>query len=187
MRGLRFFTSGSSVPEGNWLDDPQTFPTWEACGDLGIAVDAQVRITGLDKVRNMLERYPEINIILDHLAFPRVDDGPPYEAMKEMLALSKFSNLYLKCSENNIRSAESGASTSRDFFSTLIRDFGANRIMWGSNYPASAHEPPVSYKEIVDHAREALAFLPSADRDLILGGTARNLYPDLKGEKARVG
>jgi predicted TIM-barrel fold metal-dependent hydrolase len=51
--------------------------------------------------------------------------------------------------------------------------FGANRIAWGSNYPAQ----PGPLTELVALALRELAFLPAAERTAILGATALRLYP----------
>lgn len=82
MRGVRLFCiSGVGIgepagPEPRWLDDPRTYPTWERAEQLGIPVDVQVAASGLDMVRNMLDRYPRIKVILGHLAGPSLRRRP---------------------------------------------------------------------------------------------------------------
>ena len=56
-----------------------------------------------------------------------------------------------------------------------VKEFGANRIMWGSNFPAA--KPPLP--ELVALARNALSFLPQQDQDWIFFKTAQTLYPAL--------
>jgi predicted TIM-barrel fold metal-dependent hydrolase len=182
MRGLRLFTVGSVLEAERWLDDPRTFPTWERAGELGIAIDAQVRVDGFDMLRNVLDRFRRVKVILDHLGRPKLDDGPPYAGLTELLAFARYGNLYLKCTGHNICDASAGASTPRDFLTTLIKAFGVERIIWGSNLPAPIGEPatPVPYKERVAMLRQAVSFLPERELDLITGENARNLYPNLK-------
>jgi len=187
MRGVRLFTVGSTrfpeiqaaAAQARWLDDPSTHPVWEEAERLRIPVDVQASWRGLDMVASMLERFPGVRLILDHMAGPSLDDGPPYRAAAELLALSRYPNLYLKFTTNNIREAAKGASNPSAFFSTLIERFGANRLLWGSNFPATRGSDAAPYTELVQEARTALARFSATDRDWMLGGTARELYPAL--------
>ena len=45
----------------------------------------------------------------------------------------------------------------------LVAEFGASRVVWGSNFPASERSLP----ELVALANDTLAFLPEADREWI--------------------
>ena len=54
--------------------------------------------------------------------------------------------------------------------------FGANRIAWGSNYPAS----PGSMSDIVEASKVALRALSDADRSWNFAKTAQQLYPALQ-------
>jgi predicted TIM-barrel fold metal-dependent hydrolase len=77
--------------------------------------------------------------------------------------------------ERNLVGARAGKATPETFFGRLVADFGASRIAWGSNYPAS--ERPLA--ELVALAHETLAFLPETDREWIFSRTAQALYPTL--------
>lgn len=186
MRGVRLFcTSGtdpgqpSPVPEPRWLNDPRTYPTWERAEQLRIPVAIMVRASGLDMVGSMAERFPGINVLLDHLGGPSLDDGPPYAAARGLWSLSPHHNIFLKFTTNTIREAARGASEPRAFFDALIDRFGVDRLVWGSNFPATRGSPSAPYAEIVEEAQQALSFLSTAEQDLVFGGTARSLYSAL--------
>jgi len=57
----------------------------------------------------------------------------------------------------------------------LVGEFGANRIAWGSNFPASAG-PIAKDRALV---RAGLAGLSDEQRHWIFAGTAQRLYPAL--------
>jgi L-fuconolactonase len=59
----------------------------------------------------------------------------------------------------------------------VVSAFGASRILWGSNFPAAEG----SLSDLLAEARQGLAALPEPDRNLILGGSAKQLYPGLTG------
>jgi predicted TIM-barrel fold metal-dependent hydrolase len=130
---------------------------------------------GIPQIVNVLERFPRLRVILDHLARPVQDDGPPYAAANSLWNLARYPNVYLKVTERNFVGARKGKATPDTFFGRLVSDFGASRIAWGSNYPASEKSLP----ELVSLAQDTLAFLRPRDREWIFSGTAQTLYPSL--------
>jgi predicted TIM-barrel fold metal-dependent hydrolase len=62
-----------------------------------------------------------------------------------------------------------GKATPQAFLAKAVSEFGPQRIMWGSNFPAAG--PPLP--ELVALGRKALSFLPPGDQDWIFRKTAR--------------
>ncbi len=176
MTGMRLFTTGSTMPgQAGWLDDPRSFPAWRKAEEEGLLVCLQMTADGIPQIVNVLERVPRLRVILDHLARPVQDDGPPYAAANSLWGLARYPNVYLKVTERNFVGARNGQATPETFFGRLVSDFGASRIAWGSNYPASEKSLP----ELVALAQDTLAFLPAGDREWIFSRTAQALYPSL--------
>jgi predicted TIM-barrel fold metal-dependent hydrolase len=181
LMGLRVFIAGETAAAKDVrLDDPRSFPAWECVSEAGIPVCVQLRAAGLPQLVTVLERFPRVRIVLDHMARPAVDDGPPYGAASSLLSLRLYPNLYLKLTTHNVRESRQGRATPESFFGRLVEKFGASRIAWGSNYPASEG----TLAGVLAEAREALAFLSSEDRDWIFFRTAQSLYPVLAGKTA---
>jgi predicted TIM-barrel fold metal-dependent hydrolase len=61
----------------------------------------------------------------------------------------------------------------------FLARFGAHRLMWASFFPAYRSTSDGPLKGLLEYVRAQLAFLPAADLDLLLGETARSLYPSL--------
>src|ERR1700760_3394463 len=79
LAGLRIFTGGSTKDfDPSELDNPKSFKAWEMLAELKLPMCIQTGPVGLPQVRMLAERFPNVNIILDHLARPDVLDGPPY-------------------------------------------------------------------------------------------------------------
>jgi predicted TIM-barrel fold metal-dependent hydrolase len=175
MRGLRLFTTTET--EGTWLDDPRTFPVWERASFLGIPMCIMALFHQLPRVRSVLERFPTVMVALDHLAVPRLSGGPPYDGAQALFDLARFPNLYLKFSSVNLYAASRGKSNVMEFFSRLLDCFGASRMMWGSNFPATNDR---SLKEQYDLARNELSFVAEADQRRLFGETALSLWPMLQ-------
>jgi L-fuconolactonase len=176
--GMRLFTTGSTMPgQATWFDDPRTFPAWQYAGEAGIPVCMQMTPQGFPQLRGLLERFPKVKFILDHLARPQLVDGPPFAADREFLALARYPNVYLKLTPLNVSPANWGKATPETFFGALIAAYGAQRIAWGSNFPATEG----TLAQILGKAQQALSFASASDREWIFGGTALTLYPSLKG------
>jgi predicted TIM-barrel fold metal-dependent hydrolase len=84
----------------------------------------------------------------------------------------------VKIAVNNSFAVRKAGGEPERFYGLLAERFGPRRIMWGSNYPAHAE----AYGDLAARlalARQDLAFLAEEDRDLVLGGNARRLWPAL--------
>ena len=84
------------------------------------------------------ERFPKVRIILDHMARPVLEDGPPYAAATSLFDLARYPNVFLKITPLNVMPEHWGKASPETFFGKLMETFGANRIAWGSNFPATA-------------------------------------------------
>jgi L-fuconolactonase len=174
MTGLRIFTSGSAEADDSaWIDDPVTMPAWEAASELAIPVCLQMKATGFPHLQTILKRFPTLPVILDHLAHPPSNDGPPYRAAEEFWKLAAFPNVYLKLTAHNFKEFAEGAGSPQTFIQTCLDAFGADHIAWGSNFPSS--KGPLT--DLVALAQRELAFLSAADRRAIFHDTGASLYP----------
>ena len=175
--GMRLFTTGSTMPgQATWFDDPRSFPAWEYAGQAGIPVCMQMRHKAFPQLKEMLERFPKVRFIIDHLGRTEMADGPPYAAAAPLFELGRYPNVYLKVTHRNFEESRNGKATPETFFARLVAAFGANRIAWGSNFPAAKQKLP----ELVALARDTLKSLPQQDQDWIFEKTALTLYPALK-------
>jgi predicted TIM-barrel fold metal-dependent hydrolase len=174
MAGLRIFGNGTDLD--TWLDDPQTFGAWEAARDLKIPICVQTSFESLPILSRVLDRFPDVPVLLDHCAWPPVADGPPYAAAGAFFDLARHPNFYLKVTEALLRDLNEGAASVRTFFEQALAVFGARRIAWGSNFPSSEG----TLTGLRDLALEQLSFLSEQERELIFGEVAVSLYPRLR-------
>jgi predicted TIM-barrel fold metal-dependent hydrolase len=178
LSGLRVFIAGhTAAAKDARLDDPRSFPAWELASEQGIPVCVQLRAAGLPQLEAVLARFPRVRVLLDHMARPEIEDGPPYARARSLFALARHENLFLKLTTHNVLESRKGKATPESFFARVVAEFGASRIAWGSNYPASAG----TLAGLLGEARAALASLPEPERDWIFSGTARSFYPALAG------
>jgi predicted TIM-barrel fold metal-dependent hydrolase len=176
LAGLRIFTGGSTKDfDPSELDNPRSFRAWEMLAELRLPMCIQTGPVGLPQVRMLAERFPAVNIILDHLARPDVLDGPPYANAAGLFALRDLPNVYMKLTPRIFGDVKKEKASADTFFPRVVETFGAQRLAWGSNFPTS----PGTLSEILVTAQESLACLSADDREWIFGKTAQKLYPAL--------
>ncbi|OLL31555.1 amidohydrolase [Burkholderia sp. SRS-W-2-2016] len=176
LAGLRIFTGGSTKDfDPSELDNPKSFRAWEALAELALPMCIQTGPIGLPQVRMLAEKFPRVNIILDHLGRPDVLDGPPYANAASLFELADLPNLYMKLTPRIFGDVKKEKASAETFFPRVVEAFGAQRLAWGSNYPTS----PGTLAEILATAQAGLACLNDTDREWIFGKTARQLYPAL--------
>ena len=175
--GMRLFTTGSTLPnQATFFADPKSYPFWEHAAATNIPVCMQMKQEGIPLLRQIMDKFPKVTILLDHLSRSPFEDGPPYAGAADFLALSKYKQVYLKITPINVTPKTWGKGTPETFFGKVIDAFGAERIGWGSNFPNSIG----TMKEILTAAQKAFSFAKSSNQDWIFGKTALSIYPRLK-------
>jgi predicted TIM-barrel fold metal-dependent hydrolase len=180
LSGFRLFTTGSTMPgQADWLGHEASYPAWAHAEALGIPVCLQMTMQGLPALRGLLERFPKVRVLLDHCARPELSDGAPYTAAAALFGMAAFPGVHLKLTNRTLAAAATGRSTPAAFLRKAIGAFGAQRIAWGSNFPAAEGPLPA----LLATARDALAGLSGAERAQLFAGTAARLYPGLSTER----
>ena len=175
--GMRLFTTGSTMPgQATWFANPKTYPFWEHAAAKNIPVCVQMRQEGIPLLKSLLDKFPKVTMILDHLSQAPFEDGPPYAGAANFLALAKYKQVFLKITPVNVTPKSWGKGTPTTFFGKMIDTFGAERIGWGSNFPNSIG----TVKEILNAAQKAFSFAKPSEQDYIFGKTALVLYPSIK-------
>jgi L-fuconolactonase len=175
IKGLRIVTW--TEPE-LLLDDPRLDPLWQRASELRIPACVLTNFHQVPRLARVLERFGDIHLALDHLGLPRLDDGPRFANEQVIFDLARFPNFYGKFSSWTIAAAaKNGERACIDFFRRLVDTFGAHRLMWGTNFPASNDR---TYQAFVQYAQEQLAFLSPEERRWIFGETALSLWPSLR-------
>lgn len=161
----------------SWLDSARALDAWETAAGLGIPVRLHFfrwnREAGLPIVVRMLERFPQTQIVIDHLSNLSAENGPPdYGLDAPLAALIPYPNLSLLVSTINLGRLAAEGVPSAPVVERLVAAFGAGRIMWGSDIGQSQG----TYAEMRALAEAAVANLSDRDRRLVLGRTGAAIY-----------
>jgi L-fuconolactonase len=162
---------------------PDPLAVWRKAAELGLLVSSLGDVAGFasQEFEHAVAEFPDMPIIIEHLAGVRQGATPPYSEYKRALALSKYPNTYIKVGglgEISVRPQVLEAGFRFDHTPPLIEmaydAFGPRRMMWGSDYP------PVSGREGYRNALEGVANHPALrdpeDRAWVMGETALGVF-----------
>ena len=170
MSGIRLF---ALAREGtSWLVDDRIDPIWHRAAELGTHVIVTILPHQLAELDHVLRRFPGTPISLDHCGFAT----STREFRAGLFQLARHPGLHLKISTHNLDDAITAEGSAQPLIRALADQFGAGRLMWGSDY-CQTHDR--SYGALVELARESFSGLSDEERALCLSETAKRLWPAL--------
>ena len=115
------------------------------------------------------KRHPGTRFLVDHMAIQHLD-ADPFTTWRDTLALASAPNIWMKADYFPEAAHEPYPFPSvQHYVHELYETFGADRLIWGSNYPPSAEA--ATYRQSVDLFRSELSFIDEADRAKIMGSS----------------
>lgn len=137
--------------------------------------EMQIFDTQLTDATHLAKQYPDNLIILEHLGWPKestIDHLPKWE--EHLKEIAQYKNVFLKLSclgwifQTNDREAVQA------YLKKALQIFGSDRCMIGSNCPPD--KVFISFDQIFDHFREALASYSQDDQEKVFYKNAATIY-----------
>jgi L-fuconolactonase len=167
-------------------DDPLAI--WRKAAELGIVVSSIGPVDGFASpgFESIVKELPSLKIIIEHLGgvggiHGREDTIPPHNTYLMVLALARYPNVYMKVpglGEISPRAMPVRApypfEDAPPFIEMAIDAFGANRLMWGSDFPPVATRE--GYRNALRLPMERVRFKSREDKDWVFGNTAASLF-----------
>lgn len=130
-------------------------------------------------VETVLAAVPGLRLVIDHLAKPDLSRGIDRQWEADLRRVAALPGVHAKFSGLNTPYDHPADWTWRpsDFAEALeiaLDAFGADRLMWGGDWPISIYNG--GYRAWYEAAREAAAGLSAGDLALLFGGTAQAFY-----------
>ena len=157
---------------------------WRKASELGMIVSCfgTREDYASDEFRKLVEELPDLCIIIEHLGFVGRDAQPPYTTYRNILALSKCHNVYMKVHglgelmlrPRPARSPPFELNKVPPFIDMAFEAFGANRLMIGTDHPRASSKE--GYGNVVRYLREYLSRRSTAEQESIFGKTAASLF-----------
>jgi predicted TIM-barrel fold metal-dependent hydrolase len=183
LTAVRFSGSPNAKGEVPFLSDA-AHDTWAAANELGIGVVLMVLGSNipasLGKVGEFADRYPNVKVIMDHIAFPRPELLPQsFGLTPEHIAMAQHRNIYYKFTSFLISEMEAGAQAAskpmveiKPFLHHMVETFGADHMVWGSDH-GNVEVDDVAY---VQRAIDASDGLSSAEKHAFFYDTAKSVF-----------
>lgn len=161
-------------PVSEWQNDPNHHLFWKTAAELNTPISIQCTLEYLPLLKSMCERFSNARVILDHLARFDPQQGVADVNFLQLLALSKYPNIFIKISGWNYCSRQSPPYADIvPFVQALLDAYGARRCLWGSDFPFIQEH--WNYKDFVDSIEKNFS-LSKEDLSWVLGKTARDLW-----------
>jgi L-fuconolactonase len=168
------------IPDVDWMlrDDVQW--AYRAVCDLGLTFDALGFPRHLDNFLTLVKRYPEMRVVYDHCMKPQIRDQQAgrdaFSGWAEGMArLAEETAGYCKLS-GLVTEADDGWSADdlRPFVEHVLKVFGPERVMWGSDWPVCRLQ--AEYDDWFTLAQDFTARFSDSERAAIFGGNATRFY-----------
>lgn len=166
------------IPDDEWMlrDDVQW--AYQAIIDFDLTFDCLGFSRHLKHFHTLLTRYPEMRAVIDHCMKPqmRAHSAENFKFWADGMAkladntsvYCKLSGLITECDD------DFSAQLIRPYSDHVITCFGANRVMWGSDWPVSRLK--CEYKTWFELAQLLTSNLSTEHKTSIFENTARQFY-----------
>ena len=171
FRGVRISPAGNA--SGDWIAGPLMPPLWKRCEELRVPMTVLAPITRMPDVDKLAALYPDLTIVIDHMA-----DCPPDQPqeLEKLIALKRYPKLFVKISHAWSLSKQPYPYPDVQAQMRRLYDaFGPQRLMWGTDWPIS--ETHTTYAKTLTLVRDDVKFLTADDKRWILSRTVERVWP----------
>jgi L-fuconolactonase len=174
VTGLRLTGFAAADRSYPWLNSEAALNTWKEADRLGIAVELmplprKAATNALQHIKRLAHSFPNVKIIVDHIGWPEPEGAPDYGISDAHRALQPIDNVYFKLTTINLNILDRAELSSSQFVRHVVDVFGADRVMWGSDYGNTQGE----FVDMVRRARTATELLSTEERRKVLHDTGR--------------
>jgi predicted TIM-barrel fold metal-dependent hydrolase len=129
----------------------------------------------LATVDDLCHKFPDTPVVIDHLARIGMRGSIRDEDVRNLCALAKYPQLYVKLSGfYALGQATPPHVDLIPLIKHIYEAYGAKRLMWGSDCPfLVTHE---AYAEGISLIYDRIDFIPSWDKEWVLSRTAEQLF-----------
>lgn len=172
--GVRHVTQDE--PDDNFIIRPDILRGLKTLEKYRVPFDLLFYVKHLKHAATLGKLLPELPMVVDHLAKPRIKDQSLDDWLPQLREASKCPNIYCKLS-GLITEADWQQwkpSDLRPYVEAAVDAFGPERCMYGSDWPVC--ELAGSYEQAFTALNTALGTLSTSESNAIFSETARRFY-----------
>ena len=173
LKSVRPMLQDLEDPE--WILRADVEAALSALPGMGLRFDALVKPRELKPLLKMIERHPELAVVIDHCAKPEIATRGWQPWADDLAAIAAHPRVFCKLS-GLVTEAESGwkVDALRPYVEHVLRCFGSGRVMWGSDWPVVGLA--ATYPDWVAASQELLRGLSPGEQAAIRGENAQRFY-----------
>lgn len=173
FRGVRLSPSGNA--SGDWIRGPLMPPLWKRCAELKVPMTVLAPITRMPDVGALMEKLPELTLVIDHMADCPVDQP---EELEKLVALKRYPNVFVKVSHTwSLSKQQFPWADSQQLVKRLYDTYGPRRLMWATDWPIVENTPGATYEKALRVVRDEMKFLNAEDKSWMLSKTIERVWP----------
>ena len=171
VQGMRLYPIRDQ--DASWLSSEGQQALWDRARRLGVPFTWFGRCDQIPLLEPILARFPEVNVIVDHLGEPDLATGLDGD-FRLLLAAARHPNLYVKATRIDGISAQPWPHEDlHPYVKAIYEAFGPERMLGCTGFPENPQRGDAVGFRVIE---EELDFLSAADKAWILGNTAEALY-----------
>jgi predicted TIM-barrel fold metal-dependent hydrolase len=174
VRGFRLYADASKA--SHWKDSEGMNRMWSHASESNQSLCLLANPDALPVVHQMCEQYPMARIVVDHFARIGLSGSVDATDLDHLCRLAKFANVYVKTSAfYALGKKRPPYQDLGDLVQRLVQEFGANRLMWGSDCPYQVMDGH-GYADSIGLIRDKLDFLSTDEKRWMLRDTAERVF-----------
>jgi predicted TIM-barrel fold metal-dependent hydrolase len=171
FRGVRLSPAGNA--SGDWFRGPLMPPLWKRCAQLEVPMTVLAPITRMPDVALLLEKTPDLTVVIDHMADCPIDQP---DELEKLIALKRYPNVFVKISHTwSISKQPYPWPDAQQYVKRLHHAYGPQRLMWATDWPIV--EGVSTYAMALTVVRDEMRFLNADDLHWMLSKTVEKVWP----------
>lgn len=165
------FTHYVNTENDGWFRTDDAAAFFRAAADAGLIASLAVSAPWFDDLRVIAAANPSLPILIHHLGHPST--AAELDALE---TLAELPNIGVKISGFNYNATKNWDFPYREsqaIFRRIVDGFGAERLYWGSDFPASRDQ--LTYRQSIEVVRSHADFLTPGQLDGIMGDNLAGL------------
>jgi len=176
FRGVRPMIQ--DIADDDWMLGESLTRGLRALAERDLSLDALVLPRHLPRLVRLLERHPDLRVVVDHAAKPQIQAGDfdPFDGWAaDMARIADETSASCKLSGLVTEAAVAWQTSDLyPYVAHLLECFGCERLLWGSDWPVV--ETAGGFARWRETTLELLGALSSPERAAILGHNAERFY-----------
>lgn len=170
FHGVRL--SPGAGASGDWIRGPLMPPLWRRSEELGVPMTVLAPIGRMPEVGALMDRYPDLTLVIDHMADCPVDQ--PAE-LEKLIALRRHPKTFVKISHTwSLSKQPYPWLDAQEHVKRLHAAFGPERLMWATDWPII--EAVARYEQALTVVRDDMKFLNAEDKAWMLSKTIERVW-----------